>query len=88
MISYLTFISEKFSKSMSLRATLYCILSTAVVLSANSIGYILPECMTAFFSPETLDQLLKIISSSMLVVLTFSLSIVVTAYSSASKATF
>ncbi|MGR3806582.1 DUF2254 domain-containing protein [Pasteurella testudinis] len=55
------------------------------VLLAASVNGLLPEAFILKVKPETLDALLSIIASSMLAVSTFSLSIMVSAFASASN---
>lgn len=85
MFSKYKFILHKLKSSMSIRAAIYCFIAISAVFFAKILGGFIPEQIVELVSIDALDQVLKIISSSMLVVVTFSLSIVVTAYATISK---
>lgn len=78
-------ILKQFSRKLWVRASLFCVLAilTAFVgiLAQDSI----PEAFSRKVGAQSVDGILQIIANSMLVVATFSLSVMVSAYSAATN---
>ncbi|GGJ78688.1 DUF2254 domain-containing protein [Pseudomonas matsuisoli] len=72
-------------KQLWFRPTLWSLLATAAALLGTLANSYLPESSVPSIERDTLQNLLTIIASSMLTVTTFSLSILVGAFSSASS---
>lgn len=72
------------SKKLSFRASGFAVLALIVSLAAVKFGFLIPKEWTRFIGNNALDQILEIFASSMLLVVTFSLATMVSAYSTAS----
>lgn len=70
---------------LSVRAALSTIVAVLVSLCAVYLGPIVPDELAQLFGDTSVDSILRIMASSMLVVLTFSLSTMLSAYSSANQ---
>lgn len=73
----------RISKRPWFRASLYSVLGVATALLALAVAPYIPDDMPAKIGSEAVDNILGVLASSMLAVTTFSLSIVVAAYGSA-----
>lgn len=76
------FYLSRLTQVLWLRASLFAVAAVAAALLAQVIGPHVPEPFLGVVSEETVQELLKIIASSMLAVTTFSLATVVAAYDS------
>ena len=85
LIGRTTWLLRKFQRQIWVRATLFSIAAVAVAILAAVIGPYLPYDLTLTLASGSVDHILNILASSMLAVTTFSLSIMVSAYSSATS---
>jgi uncharacterized membrane protein len=67
------------------RSALYGVVALALALAAPPLTNYLPGSLTAWVKPDSLKSLLEIVASSMLLVTTFSLGTMVTAYTAAAN---
>ena len=72
------------SKNIGFRATLFSLLGVITALLSLGLGHYLPESWAISIGSESVDKILAILSSSMLAITTFSLSIMVSAFGLAS----
>ena len=77
----------QFSRRLWVGAGLFAVLGAASVFLANVVSPLLPERWSMRIEADTLETILQILASSMLVVATFSLSTMLQAYAAASTAT-
>jgi uncharacterized membrane protein len=68
-----------------MRSAIYGLIALAVALVAPPLTAYLPKTITAWVKPDSLKSLLEIMASSMLVVTTFSLGTMVSAYTAAAS---
>lgn len=73
------------SRRLWLRAGLISLLAVAAVLAAIPLQNAIPEGVSALIGADSVDDLLRILASSMLAVTTFSLTTMVSAYSAATN---
>lgn len=83
MISNWQWILARLSKKLWFRVTLFAIFSVISALLSILFKSDIPEFLSLKVGAEAVDNILNILASSMLAVTTFSLSIMVTAYGSA-----
>jgi uncharacterized membrane protein len=76
---------KQYSKKLSVRAAFFALAALFIIFLAVLMDSIVPKEAAELLGNDAVHRILEIISSSMLVVVTFSLSIMVSAYSSASK---
>lgn len=67
------------------RATIYGVVALVLAMLAPPTTNYLPEALTAWVKPDSVKGLLEIVASSMLVVTTFSLGTMVSAYTAAAN---
>ena len=70
-------------KKLWFRATLFAMIAIITALLSILFRSMIPESVSVKVGAEAVDNILNILASSMLAVTTFSLSIMVTAYGSA-----
>ena len=85
LIGRTTWLLRKFQRQIWVRSTLFSIAAVVVAILAAVIGPYLPYDLTLTLASGSVDHILNILASSMLAVTTFSLSIMVSAYSSATS---
>ena len=85
MISKWQWLLAQLSRTLWVRATLYVVLSIAAALLAVLVERLLPEPLPITIGASAVDSILDILASSMLAVTTFSLSVMVSAYSAATS---
>jgi uncharacterized membrane protein len=83
MISKWQWLIRQLTRTLWVRATLYGVLAVATALLAMILEPFIPEGLGARIGADALDHLLDILASSMLAVTTFSLTVMVSAYSAA-----
>lgn len=83
MFSRWRWILTQISKKLWFRATLFAIAAIVTALLSILFKSMIPESVSVKVGAEAVDNILNILASSMLAVTTFSLSIMVTAYGSA-----
>lgn len=83
MISKWQWLLAQLSRTLWIRATLYVVLSIGAALFAVLVERLLPEPLPISIGADAVDRILAILASSMLAVTTFSLSVMVSAYSTA-----
>ena len=76
---------EQFSQYMWVRAALFAVLGVAAALLAVRLAPFVPEELPKTLGSDAVHQILNILASSMLAVTTFSLSVMVAAYSAAAN---
>ncbi|MEF3046275.1 DUF2254 domain-containing protein [Pseudotabrizicola sp. L79] len=82
----IAFILRHLSRKLWVRAAAFAVLGIAIVPLARLLGPILPAEMEEMTGAGAVNGILNIVASSMLAVTTFSLSIMVSAYSGATAA--
>lgn len=80
------FILRRFFRKLWVRAASFAVLGVAIVPLARVTGPLIPGDLVALTGAGSVRSILNILASSMLAVTTFSLSIMVSAYSSAAAA--
>ena len=83
MISKWQWLLAQLTRTLWIRATLYVVLALAAALLAVLIERLLPGPLPIDIGADAVDRILDILASSMLAVTTFSLSVMVAAYSTA-----
>ncbi len=83
MISRWQWVLKQTFKKLWFRATLFAIVAIITALVSILFKSLIPESVSVKVGAEAVDNILNILASSMLAVTTFSLSIMVTAYGSA-----
>ncbi|STF69041.1 Predicted membrane protein (DUF2254) [Escherichia coli] len=83
MISRWKWMLKQTYKKLWFRATLFAIVAIITALLSILFKSMIPESVSVKVGAEAVDNILNILASSMLAVTTFSLSIMVTAYGSA-----
>jgi hypothetical protein len=81
MISKWQWLLAQLTRTLWIRATLYVVLALAAALLAVLIERLLPGPLPIDIGADAVDRILDILASSMLAVTTFSLSVMVAAYS-------
>jgi len=76
---------RQFTKHIWVRASLFSVAAVVVVLLAAIVGPYIPYNLSLTLAAGSVDHILIILASSMLAVTTFSLSIMVSAYSAATS---
>lgn len=79
------YLLQRTSKRMWFRASLYCGLGVLTALIGVLVKPVLPPGLAERFGADSVGNILSILAASMLAVTTFSLSTMVSAYSSASQ---
>ena len=82
MLSKWQWILLQITRKLWVRASLFAVLAVISALAATVIGPFIPYKLSASIGADAVDDILKILASSMLAVTTFSLSVMVTHYSS------
>lgn len=72
-------------RKLWLRASLFALLGVATALLSTGAEWLIPWDVPAKIGSDAVDQILNILASSMLTVTTFSLTVMVTAYSAAAS---
>jgi uncharacterized membrane protein len=72
---------KRFWRNLSVRASAYCIGACAAALSGVVFAPQVPDDLAKLLGGDAVDHILRILASSMLVVVTFSLSTLVATYS-------
>jgi uncharacterized membrane protein len=85
MISKWRWILVQFSRKLWVRAALFAVLAIATALAAIFLKDLIPEDLSGKIGANSVDNILNILASSMLAVTTFSLSVMVAAYSAATS---
>ena len=85
MFSKWQWLIMQLSRTLWVRATLYGVLAVATAFLALVLEPFIPEGLAAKVGADSLDHLLDILASSMLAVTTFSLTVMVSAYSAATS---
>lgn len=85
MIARWRWMLVQLTKKLWLRATLFSLLGVATALISILLKDSIPFSLSARIGADAVDKILSIIASSMLAVITFSLSTMVTAYGAASS---
>lgn len=80
-----TWIFRQFKKQIWVRASLFSVAAVLVALLAAVVGPFIPYNLSLTLAAGSVDHILNILASSMLAVTTFSLSIMVSAYSAATS---
>ena len=70
-------------RKLWVRCCAFCLLAVIAIVSGPELGPYIPEKLKAIVSPDTVEDILKILASSMLAVTTFSLSTMVQAFRTA-----
>ncbi len=73
------------ARKLWLRASLFALLGIATALLSTGAEWLIPWDMPGKIGSDAVDQILNILASSMLTVTTFSLTVMVTAYSAAAS---
>ncbi|MBU1211231.1 MAG: DUF2254 domain-containing protein [Alphaproteobacteria bacterium] len=76
---------EKIAQLMWVRAALFAVVGVAAALLAVQLAPFVPEDLPAKIGSDAVHQILNILASSMLAVTTFSLSVMVASYTSATN---
>lgn len=83
MISKWQWLLAQLTRTLWVRASLYALLAVAAALLAILAQQLLPDPLPVTVGADAVDRILDILASSMLAVTTFSLSVMVAAYSAA-----
>lgn len=83
MMTKFEWILKQFTKKLWVRTSMFAVLAVVTAFAALLFKDYIPEDTSRKIGAESVDSLLNIISSSMLAVTTFSLSIMVAAYTAA-----
>jgi len=82
MLSKWQWTLRQFTRKLWVRASLFALLAVISALAAAVIGPFVPYELSTSIGADAVDDILKILASSMLAVTTFSLSVMVTHYGS------
>lgn len=85
MISKWRWIIVQLSRQLWVRAVLFALLAVATALMTLFFGDLIPSNLSGKIGAHAVDKILNILASGMLVVTTFSLSVMVSAYSTATS---
>ena len=85
MISKWRWIIVQFSRKLWVRALLFAILAVITALAAIFLKHLIPDDLSTKIGADAVDNILNILASSMLAVTTFSLSVMVAAYTAATS---
>jgi len=77
----------RFTHKLWVRAALFAVMAIVTALIAAPVERLLPDALSFQISVATIDQILSILATSMLTVTTFSLGVMVSAFSAASTGT-
>lgn len=76
---------RKFFRKLSVRASFFALAAFLAAFLAGILGPFVPEEFASHLADQALENVLRIIASSMLVVVTFSMSTIVSAYATAAQ---
>jgi uncharacterized membrane protein len=79
------FLFQRLNKNLSLKSALFACLAVLSALVSKLLSPYLPDGVGDWIGEDAVDELLRIIASSMLIVVTFSMQTMVAAYSSATQ---
>ena len=85
MISKWRWIIVQFSRKLWVRALLFAVLAVITALAAIFLKHLIPDDLSTKIGADAVDNILNILASSMLAVTTFSLSVMVAAYTAATS---
>jgi uncharacterized membrane protein len=85
MTSKILWLFRKYGRKVWVRVVAYALLAVATVVVAELLSHLLPSKWSARLGADAVDQVLTIMSSSMLAVTTFSLSVAVSAFTAAAQ---
>ena len=85
MISKWQWLWAQFTRTLWVRTTIYALMAVVAALLAMLAERLLPEPLPINIGADAVDRILNILASSMLAVTTFSLSVMVSAYSAATS---
>lgn len=85
MLSKWQWLLTQFSRKLWIRASLFAFVGVLTALFAAPLERILPEALSFSIGGDSVGHILNILASSMLTVTTFSLGVMVSAYSAASN---
>ena len=85
MISKWRWIIVQFSRKLWVRALLFAALAVITALAAIFLKHLIPDDLSTKIGADAVDNILNILASSMLAVTTFSLSVMVAAYTAATS---
>jgi uncharacterized membrane protein len=77
----------RFTHKLWVRAALFAVMAIVTALIAAPVERLLPDVLSFHISVQTIDQILSILATSMLTVTTFSLGVMVSAFTAASTGT-
>lgn len=83
--TYLEYLYNRFNERLWVRPLIACLFSIGAVFLAKGAEILLSDIALPMITYESLEKLLSVLSASMLVIATFSVSSMVTAYSSAAS---
>ncbi len=83
MTSWLRTLRQAVVGKLWMRSALFGLIALTLALIAPPLATLIPKAFTAWVKPDSLERLLEIVASSMLVVTTFSLGTMVAAYTAA-----
>jgi len=76
---------KRLSKYLSIRAAAFGLFAVFIALIAVKLAPIVPDKWATVLGNHAVDEILKIVASSMLLIVTFSLATMVNSYASASE---
>lgn len=85
MHSKWTWLVAQFSRTLWVRATLFCVLAVVTALVGMGLDPFIPGDLSGVIGADAVDHILDILASSMLAVTTFSLTVMVSAYAAATS---
>ncbi|MBO6626523.1 MAG: DUF2254 domain-containing protein, partial [Roseicyclus sp.] len=74
---------RQFSRRIYVRVTLYAVLNVVALVVATLLGPIIPASLGRLIGADAVDTILQVIATSMLAVVTFSLTIMSSAFARA-----
>ncbi len=83
--TYLEYLYNRFNERLWVRPLIACLFSIGAVFFAKGAEILLSDIALPMITYDSLEKLLSVLSASMLVIATFSVSSMVTAYSSAAS---
>jgi uncharacterized membrane protein len=85
MHSKWTWLAAQFSRTLWVRASLFCVLAVVTALVGMGLDPFIPGDLSGVIGADAVDHILDILASSMLAVTTFSLTVMVSAYAVATS---
>jgi len=85
MVSKWQWLLHQLGRTLWVRASLFAVLAVVTALAAIAVEDLLPEKLPVSITREDVEHILDILATSMLAVTTFSLSVMVSAYSAATS---